>query len=40
MMPGTLTPERRLVLTGPAARPWHPSVTALRDLCAEAATTW
>ncbi|MET7331872.1 LysR family transcriptional regulator [Nonomuraea sp. NPDC005650] len=47
MMPGTLTLipllprlERRLVLTGPAARPWHPSVAAIRDLCAEAAPTW
>jgi DNA-binding transcriptional LysR family regulator len=26
--------ERRLVLTGPAARPWHPSVVAIRDLSA------
>jgi len=24
--------ERRLVLTGPTARPWHPSVLAIRDL--------
>ncbi|GAA5016950.1 LysR family transcriptional regulator [Streptomyces siamensis] len=24
--------ERHLVLTGPAGRPWHPSVTAIRDL--------
>ncbi|ADI03826.1 transcriptional regulator, LysR family protein [Streptomyces bingchenggensis BCW-1] len=40
MMPDTLTLvpllprlERRLVLTGPTARPWHPNVTAIRDLC-------
>lgn len=26
--------ERRLVLTGPTGRPWHPSVVALRDLSA------
>ncbi|MGW4487578.1 LysR family transcriptional regulator [Amycolatopsis sp. NPDC004368] len=26
---------RRIVLTGPATRPWHPSVVALRDLAAE-----
>ncbi|MFC4015096.1 LysR family transcriptional regulator substrate-binding protein [Nonomuraea purpurea] len=25
--------ERHLVLTGPAARPWHPHVTAIRDVC-------
>ncbi|WP_432187811.1 LysR family transcriptional regulator [Streptomyces sp. Tue6028] len=25
--------ERRLVLTGPTGRPWHPNVTAIRDLC-------
>ncbi|MEV6590646.1 LysR family transcriptional regulator [Streptomyces acidicola] len=25
--------ERRLVLTGPTTRPWHPNVTAIRDLC-------
>ncbi|MFD4605161.1 LysR family transcriptional regulator [Streptomyces sp. NPDC058464] len=24
--------ERRLVLTGPTGRPWHPNVTAVRDL--------
>ena len=24
--------ERRLVLTGPTTRPWHPNVTAIRDL--------
>ncbi|MFD8076443.1 LysR family transcriptional regulator [Streptomyces sp. NPDC059718] len=40
MLPGglTLVPvlprvERRLLLTGPATRPWHPHVTAIRDLC-------
>ncbi|MFD8383442.1 LysR family transcriptional regulator substrate-binding protein [Streptomyces sp. NPDC059679] len=40
MMPETLTLvlllprlERRLVLTGPTTRPWHPNVTAIRDLC-------
>lgn len=27
--------ERRLVLTGPTARPWHPSVVAIRDLSAK-----
>ncbi|MFE0630740.1 LysR family transcriptional regulator [Streptomyces sp. NPDC058864] len=27
--------ERRLFLTGPATRPWHPHVTAIRDLCEE-----
>lgn len=26
--------ERQLVLTGPAARPWHPTVVALRELTA------
>jgi DNA-binding transcriptional LysR family regulator len=26
--------ERRLVLTGPSARPWHPSVVAIRELAA------
>lgn len=26
--------ERRLVLTGPTTRPWHPSVVAIRDLSA------
>ncbi|MFF7209623.1 LysR family transcriptional regulator [Streptomyces sp. NPDC008238] len=43
MLPGglTLVPvlprvERRLFLTGPATRPWHPHVTAIRDLCEEA----
>ncbi|MFF3934724.1 LysR family transcriptional regulator [Streptomyces phaeofaciens] len=25
--------ERRLVLTGPSGRPWHPNVTAIRDVC-------
>ncbi|MFD1546406.1 LysR family transcriptional regulator [Nonomuraea guangzhouensis] len=25
--------ERRLVLAGPTGRPWHPNVTAIRDLC-------
>ncbi|WP_405640245.1 LysR family transcriptional regulator [Streptomyces uncialis] len=41
MLPATLilTPlqprlERRLVLTGPSNRPWHPHVTAIRDLTA------
>ncbi|MEV4013580.1 hypothetical protein AB0J35_24055 [Nonomuraea angiospora] len=29
--------ERRLGLTGPIARPWHPNVTAIRDLCAKQA---
>ena len=27
--------ERRIVLTGPAARPWHPNVVAIRDLTAQ-----
>ncbi|MFC9427628.1 LysR family transcriptional regulator [Streptomyces sp. NPDC056987] len=31
--------ERRLVLTGPAGRPWHPNVTALRDLSEKHAAT-
>ncbi|WP_326952369.1 LysR family transcriptional regulator [Amycolatopsis sp. NBC_01286] len=41
MLSGTLTHiplrphlERRLVLTGPATRPWHPSVVTIRDLTA------
>ncbi|MEU4093701.1 LysR family transcriptional regulator [Streptomyces sp. NPDC026673] len=40
MLPGdlTLVPllprlERRLFLTGPTTRPWHPNVTAIRDVC-------
>ncbi|MET9881245.1 LysR family transcriptional regulator [Actinacidiphila glaucinigra] len=46
MLPGglTLVPvlprvERRLLLTGPATRPWHPHVTAIRDLCRETGPT-
>ena len=31
--------ERRLVLTGPTTRPWHPSVVAIRDLTVEYAET-
>ncbi|WP_326568853.1 LysR family transcriptional regulator [Amycolatopsis rhabdoformis] len=31
--------ERRLVLTGPTTRPWHPSVVTLRDLAADLAGT-
>jgi DNA-binding transcriptional LysR family regulator len=27
--------QRRLVLTGPSSRPWHPNVVAMRDLTAE-----
>jgi DNA-binding transcriptional LysR family regulator len=30
--------ERRLVLTGPASRPWHPSVVAIRDLTARSSS--
>ncbi|MFF7469032.1 LysR substrate-binding domain-containing protein [Streptomyces sp. NPDC008092] len=31
--------ERRLVLTGPAGRPWHPNVTAVRDLAGKHVST-